>query len=78
MNVTVRCGFAGAVLFVLLLPDMDDISGVVSVELDAIVIRGLRIQRCRDKRANRSVRYTRGYHRPTVAIMALPEGGVEK
>lgn len=41
LNVTVRCGLAGAVL---LLPDMDDMSGVVSVELDAIVIRELQIQ----------------------------------
>lgn len=43
LNVTVRCGLAGVVLFALLPPDIDDISGVVSVELDAIVVRGLRI-----------------------------------
>ena len=52
LNVTVRCGFGGIVLFVLLPPDMDDISGVVSVELDAIVIRGWRFQRCRDNWTN--------------------------
>lgn len=46
LNVTVRCGFGGVALFVLLPPDIDDISGVVS-ELDAIVVRGLGIQRCR-------------------------------
>lgn len=39
-------------MFVLLPPDMDDISGVVSVELDAIVIRGWRFQRCRDNWTN--------------------------
>lgn len=34
-------------MFVLLPPDMDDINGVVSVELDAIVIREFAIQqRC--------------------------------
>lgn len=49
MNVTVRCGFGGVALFVLLPPDRDDISGVVS-ELDAIVVpvHGREIQQCRD------------------------------
>jgi hypothetical protein len=60
LNVTVRCGLVGVVLFVLLPPDMDDISGVVSVELDAIVIRGLNFQRCRNNWTIRSVRYTPG------------------
>jgi hypothetical protein len=36
LNVTVRCGLAGVVLLPLA---MDDISGVVSVEFDAIVTR---------------------------------------
>lgn len=43
LKVTVRCGFGGVVLvalLLLLLPDIDDISGVVSVELDAIVALG--------------------------------------
>jgi hypothetical protein len=45
LNVTVRCGFGGAALFALLLPlAMDDISGVVS-ELDAIVVRELKVER---------------------------------
>jgi hypothetical protein len=47
LNVTVRCGFGGVALFALLPPDMDDINGVVS-ELDAIVVRGWRLQWCRD------------------------------
>lgn len=38
LNVTVRWDFAGAVL---LPPDRDDMSGVVSVELDAIVVRSV-------------------------------------
>lgn len=38
LNVTVRWGFGGVVLFTLLPPAMDDISGVVS-EVDAIVVR---------------------------------------
>lgn len=46
LNVTVRCGFGGAVLFALLPLAMDDISGVVSV--DAIVVRELGFQRCRN------------------------------
>lgn len=41
LNVTVRCGFGGAVLFTLLPPAMDDISGVVSE--DAIVVRELQV-----------------------------------
>lgn len=45
LNVTVRCGFAGVALLPL---DMDDISGVVSVELDAIVVRGSNLRPCRD------------------------------
>jgi len=43
LKVTVRCGLGGVVLvalLLLLLPDRDDISGVVSVELDAIVALG--------------------------------------
>ena len=56
MNVTVRCGFVDVVL---LLPDMDDISGVVSVELDAIVIRGLRFQWSLDNCATWSLRTIR-------------------
>lgn len=47
MKVTVRCGFAGVVLFALLPPDMDDINGVVSVELDAIVVLQLTTQQRR-------------------------------
>ena len=43
LKVTVRFGAAGAVLFVLLPPDMDDINGVVSVEPDAIAILWLLI-----------------------------------
>ena len=43
LKVTVRFGAAGAVLFVLLPPDMDDINGVVSVEPHAIAILWLLI-----------------------------------
>jgi hypothetical protein len=47
LKVTVRFGAAGAVLFVLLPPDMDDINGVVSVEPDAIAILWLLNLLCR-------------------------------
>ena len=47
MKVTVRFGATGAVLFVLLPPDMDDINGVVSVEPDAIAILWLLVLLCR-------------------------------
>lgn len=47
LKVTVRFGATGAVLFVLLPPDMDDINGVVSVEPDAIAILWLLVLLCR-------------------------------
>lgn len=72
MNVTVRCGLGGVVLFALLPPDRDDISGVVSVELDAIVVRGLNLSGVVIIGQFEACAIHQGYHRRKGAIMALP------
>lgn len=69
LKVTVRCGFVGNVLLVLLLPDMDDISGVVSVEVDAIVVLGGQFS---GLAMIGRVKSAEGYHRSNGTITAQP------
>lgn len=73
MNVTVRCGLVGVDLFALLPPDMEDINGVVSVELDAIVVLELTTQQRRGDWVGWDCALnTEGYHKSNGIIMALP------